>query len=842
MTKLSAIASAALMLTAIWSTGHGTVIHVPEQVPSRTINEGILDAQNGDTVSVWGYGAPPFTYYENVDYQGKGVFVVNRSFLPGQTPGYDSSWDHVIVDGQQAAAVVTISSVPTAVATLKGFTIENGRSGFGGGVNCSYSSARLIRNRIVRNHATFRGGGVYLEGTSPERVVLAGNYISGNVSDGTGGGLAEVDVDYDSALVQGNTFDSDTARLYGGGIFLIYSGPMVTGRNESRVLNDNTITNDCVPDSAGPSGGGVYAMGWPFVTRRNVITGNAPDGVYTWDENGTQETGSIDLGRPEDPGYNVLMQNGGHDLIMLISHGPDRGNAVGNYWGTLNSQTMMTRILLLSYRGILLDPVAASGKWFDVNVNSRCTTGVIVTGDLPVEPGISLQFVPGDTIGFLLSPDYSCPGFDPTLCDLILQSGSTINAVGTSNLPIVFKGRPNLGDPEMAGDWYGISVCSQSAAMFSHCIVRSAYNGLDAFDSASLTVDTSSVYNNALCGVLATGGSSLHLVGDTISWNGVYGIRCVNVQPGTRIERNTLLQNAVCGISCEVYTSNQPSWVRHNRVTLTAPMPNSLFGIDLRGVGSNLAIDTNYVAHYPQAGIYEQTSSAPIRGDTIVNIQNDGIRCVSGSTPCVRRTMIDACKTGVLVDPTSLPDLGDDEEFPGLNSILLNNYRYVRNLHTTTPAVPAEYNWWGCAPPVAGKFIGWVDYSHYLPGPPPSDGPMGGGQSGGINSLQVPRELVLDQNWPNPATGSLTIRYGIPKVANVSLSVYDISGKLVRTLETNGNVEPGYYNINWSCRDNQDREVARGVYFYRLETSDGQQTTGGKPTAGVKTRKLLIAR
>ncbi len=833
--KSTARVVAALLLMAIWSMGHGTVILVPEQVHyPYTIGEGISMAHNGDTVSVWGYGNPPFTYLENVDYQGKGVFVVNRSFLPGQTPGYDSSWDHVIVDGQQAAAVVTISSVPTAVATLKGFTIENGRSGFGGGVNCDFSSACLTQNRIVRNRATMRGGGVYFEGEYPNCVVLAGNCITDNVSGFIGGGLAVVDRGYDTALIQGNTFDGDTAGLYGGGIYLYFCQDIVTEPDESRVLEDNTITNNCVPDSTGPSGGGIYATSWMFPARRNVIIGNTPDGVFTTNVGGSS---TMNLGTSEDPGYNVLMQNGGHDLIAYVIGGWE-ASAVGNYWGTLNTQTILTRVA----GGVLFGPVAASGKWFDVNVNSRCTTGVIVTGDLSVESGISLQLTPGDTLGFLLTPDYSCPGFDPTLCDLILQSGSTISALGTPVRPIVFKARPNLGDPEVAGDWYGISVCSQSAAMFSHCIVRSAYNGLDAFDSASLTVDTSSVYNNVLCGVLATGGSSLHLVGDTISWNGVYGIRCVNVQPGTRIERNTLLQNAVCGISCEVYTSNQPSWVRHNRVTLTAPMPNSLFGIDLRGVGSNLAIDTNYVAHYPQAGIYEQTSSAPIRGDTIVNIQNDGIRCVSGSTPCVRRTMIDACKTGVLVDPTSLPDLGDDEEFPGLNSILLNNYRYVRNLHTTTPAVPAEYNWWGCAPPVAGKFIGWVDYSHYLPGPPPSDGPMGGGQSGGINSLQVPRELVLDQNWPNPATGSLTIRYGIPKVANVSLSVYDISGKLVRTLETNGNVKPGYYNINWNCRDNQDREVARGVYFYRLETSDGQQTTGGKPAAGVKTRKLLIAR
>jgi hypothetical protein len=119
---------------------------------------------------------------------------------------------------------------------------------------------------------------------------------------------------------------------------------------------------------------------------------------------------------------------------------------------------------------------------------------------------------------------------------------------------------------------------------------------------------------------------------------------------------------------------------------------------------------------------------------------------------------------------------------------------------------------------------------------------FGGAQSGGSNPNRIPKELVLEQSWPNPATRTLTIRYGIPRLTSISLKVYDISGKLVRTLETNDKVKPGYYNINWNCKDNRDREIAGGVYFYRLVTSDNLQTTSGKPAARVKTRKLVIAR
>jgi len=70
-----------------------TVREVPDDYP-QGINAAINDAVNGDTISVWGEGDPPYYYYENVNFLGKGIFVVNRSFLPNQVQ-YDSSWDHV---------------------------------------------------------------------------------------------------------------------------------------------------------------------------------------------------------------------------------------------------------------------------------------------------------------------------------------------------------------------------------------------------------------------------------------------------------------------------------------------------------------------------------------------------------------------------------------------------------------------------------------------------------------------------------------------------------------------------------------------------------------------------
>ncbi|MEO0135565.1 MAG: hypothetical protein ABIK59_04680 [candidate division WOR-3 bacterium] len=53
------------------------------EVPEQGTIQGVIDslAQPGDTISVWiRTPVPPDTYYENIDFRGMGIFVVNRSF------------------------------------------------------------------------------------------------------------------------------------------------------------------------------------------------------------------------------------------------------------------------------------------------------------------------------------------------------------------------------------------------------------------------------------------------------------------------------------------------------------------------------------------------------------------------------------------------------------------------------------------------------------------------------------------------------------------------------------------------------------------------------------------
>jgi hypothetical protein len=90
-------------------------------------------------------------------------------------------------------------------------------------------------------------------------------------------------------------------------------------------------------------------------------------------------------------------------------------------------------------------------------------------------------------------------------------------------------------------------------------------------------------------------------------------------------------------------------------------------------------------------------------------------------------------------------------------------------------------------------------------------------------SSEVPASFRLHQNYPNPFNPSTKIRFEIPSTvrgqkSEVRLSVYDVSGKEVRTL-VNSELAPGVYEYNFNGAN-----LSSGMYFYRLEAGDFVET------------------
>ena len=81
----------------------------------------------------------------------------------------------------------------------------------------------------------------------------------------------------------------------------------------------------------------------------------------------------------------------------------------------------------------------------------------------------------------------------------------------------------------------------------------------------------------------------------------------------------------------------------------------------------------------------------------------------------------------------------------------------------------------------------------------------------------------LEQNYPNPFNPSTTISYSVERTGEITLKIYDLLGRYVRTL-VNDSRKTGEYSVVWDGKDDLGGQVASGHYFYRLTTGEFQST------------------
>ncbi len=87
------------------------------------------------------------------------------------------------------------------------------------------------------------------------------------------------------------------------------------------------------------------------------------------------------------------------------------------------------------------------------------------------------------------------------------------------------------------------------------------------------------------------------------------------------------------------------------------------------------------------------------------------------------------------------------------------------------------------------------------------------------NLAEIPNRYSLAQNYPNPFNPTTEIKFSIGRHEKVSLVVYDILGREVRTL-VNDDMVPGEHKVEWNGRNDLGNRVASGVYIYKLETDN----------------------
>ena len=84
-------------------------------------------------------------------------------------------------------------------------------------------------------------------------------------------------------------------------------------------------------------------------------------------------------------------------------------------------------------------------------------------------------------------------------------------------------------------------------------------------------------------------------------------------------------------------------------------------------------------------------------------------------------------------------------------------------------------------------------------------------------TVEIPTEYVLKPAYPNPFNPVTNIEFGLPITNFVSLSIYDLQGRVIVEL-VNSELDAGWHSYTWNAKN-----IASGLYFVKLSTENFQQ-------------------
>ena len=94
-----------------------------------------------------------------------------------------------------------------------------------------------------------------------------------------------------------------------------------------------------------------------------------------------------------------------------------------------------------------------------------------------------------------------------------------------------------------------------------------------------------------------------------------------------------------------------------------------------------------------------------------------------------------------------------------------------------------------------------------------------------VNILKddFPFQYNLHSAYPNPFNPITSLRYDLPNDGMVKITVYDMMGRVVKTL-VNVSQNAGFKTIQWNATNDRNEPVSAGLYIYRLQAGEFRQT------------------
>lgn len=247
-----------------------------------------------------------------------------------------------------------------------------------------------------------------------------------------------------------------------------------------------------------------------------------------------------------------------------------------------------------------------------------------------------------------------------------------------------------------------------------------------------------------------------------------------------------------------VYTGVFSAWATGNYTLSFTGYDSTGHGVTgLRAVAVGFA-DTDLTLEISSARLDVPCGGAPT--GSMITLAETGVLGIavesSASIANVRGRM-----TGIIAGPVSIPDVTGTLSFNSSTSEA-SVYRYT------------DQGWI--------KLDSWMQYGK-VSASVTEGGIYALGQGIGVFAPELPAQLVLSGNAPNPFTAQTAISFGLPVSGSVRINVFDMTGRLVNTL-VNQELAAANHTIVWDGTDANGVSVGAGVYFCRLEAA-GQVLT-----------------
>ncbi|MFA7418577.1 MAG: FlgD immunoglobulin-like domain containing protein [Melioribacteraceae bacterium] len=235
------------------------------------------------------------------------------------------------------------------------------------------------------------------------------------------------------------------------------------------------------------------------------------------------------------------------------------------------------------------------------------------------------------------------------------------------------------------------------------------------------------------------------------------------------------------------------AWLTPNNYQLSGLSPGVTYYWQVR---SRLASDQNAVSNYSAVG---QFTVSPGSAPTVALPINPIVGSTINSNAANLSWIIPAKSSSTLVYDLELSKNKDMTSAMLISNLDQSNYK-VTNLLSNQ-----RYYWRVRSKTNTGLIS---DYSYK------GEFNTGSATDGG-EKLLLPTQFELAQNYPNPFNPSTVISFSITQNSFVSLKVFDILGREVKTL-VGKEMSAGNYSVNWEGDDNIGNLVTTGTYIYRI--------------------------